>query len=518
MAVQPPSRAQLQSIAESFSLHFEDSALVTMETLVTGALSSYEVVDALAEQDRPTAPQREFRRPAASENPLNGWSVTCEVTGATSGPLAGRRVAIKDNVMVAGVPMMNGSPALQGFVPDEDATVVTRILAGGGIVAGKSVCEDLCFSGGSHTSANGPVHNPWDTTRSSGGSSSGSAALVASGVVDMAIGGDQGGSVRMPASWCGIVGLKATHGLVPYTGGFPIEATLDHLGPMARTVADTAALLTAIAGPDGLDPRQVEAPSGVDYTQGLDAGVSGKRIGLLREGFEVPGLSEPEVDAAVRRAAQRFTELGAEVVEVSVPLHRDAVHIWNVIATDGATWQMLRGNGYGYGYKGRYSPELMEHYAAGLKKNFDAVSHTVKFVALCGQYMLNEYHGTHYAKAQNLSTRLRDTYDGVLRDVDVLILPTHPMRATAIPPADAPIEEFIARALEMIGNTAPFDVSGHPAISVPAEVDDGRPVGMMIVGKRWDEAAVLAAARAYEDLVGGFPAPPALGSTNPSTS
>ena len=511
MAVQPPSRAELQSIAESFHLHFDDAAMATMESLVTGALASYDVVDTLAEQDRPSAPKRPHATPQPANNPLNGWYVTAEITGAGSGLLAGKRLAIKDNIMVAGLPMMNGSPSLEGFVPDEDATVVTRILAAGGTVAGKAVCEDLCFSGGSHTGANGPVLNPWDTTRSTGGSSSGNAALVASGTVDMAIGGDQGGSVRMPASWCGIVGLKATHGLVPYTGGFPIEATLDHLGPMARTVKDTALLLSAIAGPDGQDPRQAGAPSDVDYTAGLDAGVSGKRVGILREGFAIAGLSEPEVDEAVRRAAQRFAELGAEVVEVSVPEHADAIHVWNVIATDGGTWQMLRGNGYGYGYKGRYSPELMDHYARGLEKNFDSVSHTVKFVALCGQYMLDRYHGTHYAKAQNLSMRIRAAYDAALQDVDVLVLPTQPMRATVIPAAAAPIEEYVGRALEMIGNTAPFDVTGHPAISIPAEVTDGRPIGMMIVGKHWDEKVVLTFARAYESLVGGFPAPPAPG-------
>ncbi len=511
MAVHPPSRDELQSIAESFHLHFDDDSMATMQSLVTGALASYDVVDTLAEQDRPHAPARSYATPQPADNPLNGWYVTAEITGAGNGLLAGKRLAIKDNIMVAGLPMMNGSPSLEGFVPVEDATVVTRVLAAGGTVAGKSVCEDLCFSGGSHTGANGPVLNPWDVTRSTGGSSSGNAALVAAGLVDMAIGGDQGGSVRMPASWCGIVGLKATHGLVPYTGGFPIEATIDHLGPMARTVQDTALLLTAIAGPDGQDPRQAGAPSDVDYTVGLDAGVSGKRVGILREGFAIAGLSEPEVDEAVRRAAARFVELGAVVVEVSVPEHPDAVHVWNVIATDGGTWQMLRGNGYGYGYKGRYSPELMDYYARGLERNFDAVSHTVKFVALCGQYMLDRYHGTHYAKAQNLSMRFRAAYDAALQDVDVLVLPTQPMRATVIPSPDAPIDEYVARALEMVGNTAAFDVTGHPAISVPAEVTDGRPIGMMIVGKHWDEKSVLTFASAYESLVGGFPTPPAAG-------
>jgi amidase len=353
------------------------------------------------------------------------------------------------------------------------------------------------------------VLNPWDRTRSTGGSSSGSAALVASGAVDLALGGDQGGSVRMPASWCGIVGLKPTHGLVPYTGAFPIEATIDHLGPMARTVGDTALLLTVLAGPDGQDPRQAGAPTGIDYTAGLDEGVRGKRVGILTEGFGLPGLSEPEVDEAVRRAAQRFTELGAEVVEVSVPAHTDAIHVWSVIATDGATWQMVRGNGYGYGWKGRYSPELMQHYNRGWHEHADEISHTVQMTALTGQYMLDEHGGSFYAKAQNLAPGIRAAYDAALQDVDVLVLPTQPMRATEIPPADAPVEEYVVRALEMIGNTAPFDVTGHPAISVPAEVDDGRPVGMMIVGRHWDERGVLQAARAYEALVGGFPTPPA---------
>ena len=153
---------------------------------------------------------------------------------------------------MSGVPMMNGTSVLEGYVPDVDATIVTRILDAGGSVQGKSVCESLCFSGGSHTSDTGPVRNPHDHTRTTGGSSSGSAALVAAREVDLGIGGDQGGSIRIPASWCGIYGLKPTYGLVPYTGVFPIELTLDHTGPMARTAADVALLLEAIArGPTG---------------------------------------------------------------------------------------------------------------------------------------------------------------------------------------------------------------------------------------------------------------------------
>ena len=172
---------------------------------------------------------------------------------------------MKDNIAVAGLPMMNGSATVEGFVPRRDATVVTRLLAAGATIAGKAVCEDLCFSGGSHTSRTGPVRNPWDRSRSAGGSSSGSAALVAAGQADLALGGDQGGSIRIPSAFCGTVGHKPTYGLVPYTGAFPIENTLDHLGPITRTVRDAALLLGVLAGRDGLDPRQRRDPPPADY-------------------------------------------------------------------------------------------------------------------------------------------------------------------------------------------------------------------------------------------------------------
>src|SRR3712207_4479371 len=190
-------------------------------------------------------------------------------------------------VAVAGLPMMNGTVALEGYVPEVDATVVERIPDAGGTILGKSVCESLCFSGGSHTCDTGPVRNPYDLTRMTGGSSSGSAALVAAGEVDMAIGGDQGGSVRMPAGWTGIYGLKPTWGLVPYTGAMPIEPTIDHLGPMARTTADVALLLETIAGPDGLDQRQGgpqwAPPRPASYVDALTGDVQGLRVAVVRE-------------------------------------------------------------------------------------------------------------------------------------------------------------------------------------------------------------------------------------------
>src|SRR5918995_5418141 len=257
MALRPPDESDLADVGERYGLDLSTDDVASFAPFATGVLESWTAVEELYARTAP-APRtdREWSRPTDHENPLGAWYVTTEIQEATDGPLAGRTVAIKDNIMVAGVPMMNGSETVEGFVPSRDATVVTRLLAAGATITGKAVCEDLCFSGGSHTSRTGPVRNPWDLSRSAGGSSSGSAALVAAGQVDIALGGDQGGSVRIPSAFSGTVGHKPTYGLVPYTGAFPIESTLDHLGPITRTVADAGLVLGVLAGADGLDPRQ----------------------------------------------------------------------------------------------------------------------------------------------------------------------------------------------------------------------------------------------------------------------
>src|SRR3712207_3748882 len=291
--------------------------------IVAAFLSSYDAVEELYADIAPEAPaDRPSTRPTEAENPLGAWYVTTEIRGAADGPLAGRTVAVKDNVAVAGVPMMNGSHTVEGFVPKRDATVVTRLLEAGATGARKAVFEDPCFSGRRHTPGTGPVRNPWDPSRATGGSSSGSAALVAAGEVDLALGGDQGGSIRMPAAFCGIVGHKPTHGLVPYTGAFPIELTLDHLGPMTRTVADAAAMLDVLAGRDGNDPRQPADLVPEHYAAALGGDVAGLRVGVVAQGFGWAELSEPGVDDTVRAAAARLGELGIEVVEVDLPWHR----------------------------------------------------------------------------------------------------------------------------------------------------------------------------------------------------
>lgn len=504
MTIPVPEVAELRAISQRWGLDLADDQLAVFQTLIEGSLASYDQVDALYEASKPAAPQRESYRPDDADNPLGAWYYRCDIQESDQGPLAGRTFAIKDNTAVAGVPMMNGSRILEGYTPTVDATVVRRILDAGGRILGKSVCEDLCFSGGSHTPATGPVRNPWDTTRTSGGSSGGSGALVAAGEVDMATAGDQGGSVRMPSSWCGIPGIKPTWGLVPYTGAFPIEMTIDHIGPVARNMTDLATFLTVIAGPDGNDPRQGSAPSGVDYTAGLNDGIAGLKVGLVEEAFGWEDLSDPATDELIRREANRLIELGASVETFSMPIHREAFHIWSVIALDGAVWQMMRGNGYGMNYKGMFDPEQIEHSKRGWETNASQISQTLRLVLLLGEYSIGLNGGGAYGRASNLRGQINAAVDAALETYDVLCYPTLPFPAKEIPPSDAPIPDYVARALEMVPNTCVSNLTGNPDLTVPAAGGDGMPVGMSIVGKQWDEATLMRVGRAYEELVGGF--------------
>ena len=499
MTIKKPTIGQLKKLASDYYMELSEEDLKSFQGIIGGALQSYERISQLVE---PTLPVNYARspghRPEPEDNRLNAWYWKTSVKGNDSGKLAGKKIVLKDNVCLAGVPMMNGSSVLESYVPDIDATIVTRILDAGGEIVGKAVCEDLCFSGSSFTSATGPVLNPHNMTRSAGGSSSGSAALVAVGEVDMAIGGDQGGSIRIPSCWCGVYGLKPSYGLVPYTGIFPIELTLDHTGPITKTVEDAALLLEVIAGADGLDPRQTGLQA-KEYREALSGG-GALKVGIVREGFGWDGLSEEDVDSMVKEAAYKLTLGGAKVEEVSIPLHRDGIHIWNPIATDGATALMIRGNSMGTNWKGYYNTKLLDVFGQGRRARANDFSETVKMVILLGHYMLENYNGRYYAMAQNLVRTLKKAYDDALKQYDVLIMPTLPLKATSIPSPDADRGEYISRALEMVPNTAPFNATGHPAMNVPCGKLEGLPVGMMIIGRHGEDDVVLRAAYAFEKL------------------
>ena len=494
--VKRPTHQQLKKIVESLHMSMSDAEVAEYLEVVDGTLAGYDKLaglpDYLPEVRYPRTPGR---RPSASENPLGAWAVKTEVKGAPYGALSGKTIVLKDNICLAGVPMMNGSSTLEGYVPDVDATLVARILDAGGTIVGKAVCEHFCLSGGSHTSSSGPVHNPYKMGYSSGGSSSGSGALVAAGEADMAIGGDQGGSIRIPASWCGLVGMKPTHGLVPYTGVMPIEATIDHAGPMTTTVADNALLLEVIAGEDGLDPRQYNVRTD-KYTAALGKGAAGLRIGVLTEGFELDSC-EPDVVEKVRLSAERLRKLGAMVENVSVPMHMDGPAIWSAIALEGLTAQMMHGNGMGFNWEGMYTTSLLDAHASW-RARANELSRTLKLSMIVGEYFITEYRGHFYAKAQNLARLLRAAYDDALSRYDMLLLPTIPMKATPIPPAEAPLSLWCQRGFEMLSNTQQFDVTGHPAISVPCGMSSGLPIGMMLVAKHYNESVLYRAAHAFE--------------------
>jgi amidase len=496
MTVQRPTHAQMKEIVAELGMHMSDARIQEFLDIMQGTLDAYDVVDSLPDYLPPVLyPRTSGYRPTPEENPMNAWYVKTEIRGAPRGPLHGRTVALKDNVCLAGVPMMNGASTLKGYTPDIDATLVTRLLDAGATIVGKAHCEYFCLSGSSHTNATGPVHNPHKHGYSAGGSSSGSGALVGKGEVDMAIGGDQGGSIRMPASFCGVYGMKPTHGLVPYTGVMPIETTIDHVGPMTANVMDNALMLEVIAGADGLDPRQYDVVTD-RYTAHVSRGVSGMRIAVVKEGFGQKG-AEADVEQKVLAAAEMFRKLGASVDEVSIPWHKLGTAIWTPIALEGLQNQMMNGNGMGTGWKGLYTTSLLD-YHSNWRTRADELSETLKISMLVGQYHLKHTRGHYYAKAQNLARQLKAEYDKVFASYDILLMPTTPMKATKLPPPDCPLPQWIEHAFEILPNTAPFDVSGHPSMSVPCGMSQGLPVGLMLTGRRYEEGTIYRAAGAFE--------------------
>ncbi|MEM6339521.1 MAG: amidase [Pseudomonadota bacterium] len=495
MSIRRPTLAQMRSMADRFGMSLSDEDLAEYSEIIEPYMQAYDRLDAMPDNlPEVRYPRSPGHFPSPTENPLNAWYVKTEVRGAPDGKLRGKRIALKDTICLAGVPMMNGSSIMEGYTPEIDATIVTRMLDAGAIIAGKAHCENFCLSGGSHTNAKGPVHNPYKRGYMAGGSSAGSAALVAAGEVDMAIAGDQGGSIRIPASNCGCYGMKPTHGLVPYTGAMPIEQTIDHLGPVTNTVADNALLLEVLAGDDGLDPRQYK-PKVYSYTEALGRGAHGMRIGRLKEGFAHDN-SEPDVDAKVMQAAERFRELGARVEDVSVPEHYTAMDAWTAITLEGLQDGMMWGNSTGTNYRGLFLPSMTDHMAQWHGRA-DELSHSLKACMFVGEHFQRQYRGRFYGKAQNIMRRCNERYLAALKQYDLLLMPTLPIKPQEHPPADCSLSLYVQRAFEMVPNTAPFN-GGLPAMSIPCGLSEGLPIGIMLVGPHYGEMKIYQAAHAFE--------------------
>ena len=394
--------------------------------------------------------------------------------------------------------MMNGASVLEGYVPDIDASVVTRILDAGGEIAGKAVCEYYCVSGTSSTSATGPVHNPHKRGYSAGGSSSGSAAVVAAGDVEMALGGDQAGSIRIPSSYCGTYGMKGTFGLVPYTGIIPLEITIDHCGPISNTVYNNALLMEVLAGPDGLDSRGRTAFRSPSTPKRLR---KTPRVCASAWSPKASGTTTPSPTSTPRCARARSVSRGSAPRS---PRSRSPCTAWRPRSgsrsgTTRGFMTMMAMNGAGVNHQGLYVTSLLDA-ASGWRTRSDEMADTIKIIAMFGHHSLRHHRGHYYAKAMNLRRRLRAAYDAALADCDLLLMPTLPMKASKLPSADAGPEDVTRVAWEMLANTSAFNITGHPAMTMPCGLSEELPIGLMLVGRHWEEGTIYRAAHAFEQL------------------
>ena len=453
-------------------------------------------------------------RPRPGQDPLNAWRWTCHVAGNEKGLLSGKTVSFKDNIAVADMPMTFATAVLKDYIPDFDATVVRRVLEEGGTVIGKNMMDG--FSGGHGNggafSDYGPVLNPHAHGHLTGGSSSGSAAAVAAGEVDIAFGGDQSGSVRIPAAWCGTVGLKPTFGLVSHFGvGYDVDQSVDHVGPLARTVTDVALALQAVIGVDGLDPRQGrDVPETLDVLTGIDDGVRALRIGVLTEGF---AGADPAVAQSVSAGIDALASLGSTVTRVSVPEHETVGPALMAVLLGGsrASYETTIA---GANHVGHYPESLVAAVQRLREKHPESINPRRQLYLMIEEIARREHLGRLYARGHNLRALFRKAIDRVLDDVDVLVMPT--MLTTA---PERPEYEDRSQALKaalgspfrlgkVIRNTAPFSFTGHPALALPCGDDGMLPISMQLVGARFGEATLLRVARALERETGSIRAAP----------
>jgi len=499
---QPPNRKQLKQLAERHNLCLNEEHLDYIEQHIHDSLGLYGRLDELPEPSPNRIPaEREQRsKPSEEKDPHNAFVTKCRVASGADGPLSGYEVGLKDNIAVAGVEMTVGSKAMIGYVPMQDASVVARLLKSGAVITGKTNMHEFSFHGG----AEPHVRNPRDSDRLASGSSSGSAVAVVTGDVDISLGTDQGGSIRAPAAWCGCVGHKPTWGLVPYTGVVALENTIDHVGPLANSVEDCARVLDAIAGYDPNDPRQnrAEMPTN-NYTDSLTKSVEDLTIGRLREGFQMSGFDNGVVET-VERAIQELKDAGASVVDVSTQWHVDGIPIARAIMNEGITAKIANEARTPF-TKERYDSQLSQAFGKTRRTRAGDFPPPLQATLVLGEYLAEEYQGHYYAKAHNLATELTTAYDNLFEEVDLLAMPTKGTIAPEIDEDASYLESLDALYAGMADlrwstNLAQFNVTGHPGISVPCGTYENMPVGLQLVGERFDDATVLRTAHAFERL------------------
>ena len=408
----------------------------------------------------------------------------------TAGPLTGVPMQIKDNISTQGVPTTCGSLMLEGYVPPYDATVTRRLAEAGAVLLGKGNMDEFAMGSSTENSAFKNTANPWGVTRVPGGSSGGPAAAVAAGLAAFALGSDTGGSIRQPASLCGVVGLKPTYGIVSRYGLVAFASSLDQIGPLTRTVGDCALVLNAVAGHDPLDSTSI-AQAAPDYTQGLEGGVQGLRIGVPKE--YMGDAIDPEVARITREAILKLEELGATVDwDISLPMSETALAVYYILAPSECSANLARYDGVKYGYSDQTAPSMWAALEATRRHGFGP---EVRRRIMLGTYALSAgYYDAYYVKAQQVRTLIRREFAEAFQKVDLLATPVSPTVAFRIgEKADDPLAMHASDIC-----TVPINIAGIPGVSVPCGFVDGLPVGLQLLGPHLSEPTMLRAAYTYQ--------------------
>jgi aspartyl-tRNA(Asn)/glutamyl-tRNA(Gln) amidotransferase subunit A len=414
--------------------------------------------------------------------------------GQDRGPLAGVPIAIKDNICTRGLPTTASSRVLAGYTPPYDATVVERLLRAGAVIVGKTNCDEFAMGSSTENSALGPSRNPWDRERTPGGSSGGSAVAVCAGAVPAALGSDTGGSIRQPAAFCGLVGLKPTYGRVSRYGLLAFASSLDQIGPLTHTVRDTALVTRIIAGPDAADATASATPV-PDLTAGLSGEVAGLRIGvpagLLEEGVA------PEVSRPFGDALDALRQMGATVEPIELPHAHAAIPVYYLVATAEASSNLARYDGVRFGHRTRRADSLGAMYSRTRDEGFGP---EVKRRIMLGTYVLSAgYYDAYYRKAQQVRTLIRGDYDAAFTRVDVVAMPTTPTAAFRLgEKVDDPLQMYLADVFTVSAN-----LTGLPALSLPCGFTPANlPVGLQLTGRMFEEGMLLRVGDAYERQTG----------------
>ncbi|HTM03616.1 MAG TPA: Asp-tRNA(Asn)/Glu-tRNA(Gln) amidotransferase subunit GatA [Vicinamibacterales bacterium] len=469
------------------------SARAIRDDVASGRIAAADVCDAFIERAQATNPQLhafnliDVTRARAQAADIDRR----RAAGESPGPLAGVPIALKDNLCVRGQRTTAASKILETYEPPYTATAVERLEAAGAVILGKTNCDEFAMGSSTENSAFGPTRNPWALDRTPGGSSGGSAVAVAARCAPIALGSDTGGSIRQPAAFCGVVGLKPTYGRVSRYGLLAFASSLDQIGPLSRTVADAALVLNAIAGADAHDST-ASSQAVPDFTAALTGDIKGLRVGIPRA-FVSDGV-DPAVRAAFDQALETLRALGATIVDIDLPHAKYAIPVYYLVCTAELSSNLARYDGVRYGYRASAPRDqsLKEMYSRTRDEGFGA---EVKRRIVLGTYVLSAgYYDAFYLKALQVRTLMRRDYDRAFESVDVIAMPCAPTPAFKLgEKVDDPLQMYLDDIFTVSANLV-----GLPGISVPCGASGDLPIGFQLIGRMFEEATILRAAEAFE--------------------